>query len=576
MKRFSHILIYLCLLIYSNSFGQTSFSILDSNSFGLGKIEETNFGYLAGGAVFNISGTGSVTLSKYDQNGQNVQTDTFTSDGVISTSPILVKIDENHFLFSNMINNILPYQAANNDVMYSNMNMNLDSIWSLWTGGNLEELPADILAWQDFYWWLSTTQSFGAGASDVYLTKTDTLGNILWEKTFGTVQPEVGINISPTNDGGLIVSGLRRHVLPDWNILLFKLDTAGNMLWEVDYGIPENDYGAFLTPLHDHTFLVFHNSNDGMGGTTTGYIDKVDGNGELIWQKTYPYLNFSSFSWGKPIENEDGSIMLNCAVKNGQGTVINRLLKITPFGDTLWTKTYFTRDDLPNYIYDIKPTSDSGYIMAGSAFPVDTNIQRAWLIKTDCNGADGVMYPTGAPCVQYDCSQYPIDAFFTPSETTIDLAQGGQVTFTNSSTNATSRVWNFGDGVWDYTDSVITHTFTDTGWFNVSLIVFHGVCSDTMVVPIHVINTVGIDAYAQIGHGLKVFPNPSNGVFNLKFEHPAKGVCVVVNLLGKIQAQFSIDANEKMYKIEGLDKGVYMCYVKYEHGGNEVVKLIVE
>lgn len=578
MIKICQILVLVSCILASNSTGQTTFNVLDSAGFAFGQVEETSFGYLLVGADYNESGSGTVVLAKFDAFGQSLQVDTLSPDSTVSTNGVAVLFGGSDFFLFNSVNPGLPYVSQNDDLQLSRLNDDLSIVWTAQFGGNMQELPfpGSLVLFDQSLLLLSSTQSYGAGSADLYLIKTDTSGNLLWEQTYGSTSPEVSRNLNCTKEGNYILSGLKRYVSPNWNILLIKVDTSGNVLWEVDYGIPENDYGAVLTPLHDHTFLVYHNSNDGVGGTTTGYIDKVDGNGELIWQKTYPYLNFSSFSWGKPIENDDGTIMLNCIVKNSQGIPIHRLLKITPLGDTLWTKTYYTRDDLDQYIYDIKPTADSGYIMGGSAFPVDTNIQRAWLIKTDCNGADGVMYPTGAPCDQYDCSLYPIDASFVPSETIVDLAQGGQVTFTNSSSNTTSRVWNFGDGDWDYTDSVMTHTFTDTGWYNVSLIVFHGTCSDTMVVPIHVINTVGIDAYANIGHGLKVFPNPSNGTFNLSFDHPAKGVCYVVNMLGEIQGQILINEDQGQYKVENLSKGFYILRINYDHGGNESVRVVIE
>ena len=51
-----------------------------------------------------------------------------------------------------------------------------------------------------------STFSFGAGG-DVYLLKTDSEGDIIWEKTFGEEGDHIGSSVQETRDGGYIVLG---------------------------------------------------------------------------------------------------------------------------------------------------------------------------------------------------------------------------------------------------------------------------------------------------------------------------------------------------------------------------------
>ena len=85
---------------------------------------------------------------------------------------------------------------------------------------------------------------------------------------------------------------------------------------------------------------------------------------------------------------------------------IGLVLKTNPSGKLLWSRHYYTRMDIDEYIYDIKPTPDSGYVFCGAAFDKE-NEQRAWIVKLDCHGNDSITYyePDSA-CVVYSNITY--------------------------------------------------------------------------------------------------------------------------------------------------------------------------
>ncbi|MCL6495081.1 MAG: T9SS type A sorting domain-containing protein [Ignavibacterium sp.] len=51
------------------------------------------------------------------------------------------------------------------------------------------------------------TLSFGAGGDDLWIVRTDESGNLLWSKTYGGAQSDVGYCLQETIDGGYIIVG---------------------------------------------------------------------------------------------------------------------------------------------------------------------------------------------------------------------------------------------------------------------------------------------------------------------------------------------------------------------------------
>ncbi len=539
------------------------------------EIEFTDTTMTTFGAGFNQSGSGSIILNKMDCFGQTILIDTFSTDGIITMGSQSI-VSEDSIFMSNIISTTLPYSSSTWNIQFSKLDNSFIQNWTQTLGGNLTDQPYSIVEKDGFLYIIATTNSFGAGNGDYYLIKTDKQGNIIWEKTYGTAMNELLWGALKTDDGNLILTGAKKITIYDYNLYYIKIDTSGQTIWEREYDYGINDYSGYGITLHDHNFLTYHNLDDGNGGTTIGYVKKLDGNGDLLWSKAFPYNTKSAFTnFSYPIENPDGTIIISNTCRNTANVMINRMIKLDPFGNTLWEKEYFTRPDLPQYIYDIKATLDSGYIMCGSAFPVDTNIQHAWLVRTNCNGEDGVQYPiTGTPCNQYDCTQFPIDANFIANTFTVDLAIGGVVTFENNSSNTTSRIWNFGDGNMDYTDSIMSHTFTQVGTYEVKLIVFHGMCSDTVTQTIEVINTTGVEDLI-LETGIKVYPNPSTGDFTITFKNGINGSLRIVDLLGRVHQELIVNKGELNYTFSDLPKGIYLVEVFITNGRKEVIRIEV-
>ena len=135
------------------------------------------------------------------------------------------------------------------------------------------------------------------------------------------------------------------------------------------------------------------------------------------------------------------------------------------------------------------------------------------------------------------------------------------VNFTNSSTNALTYSWNFGDGGTSTTVSP-SHTYASTGTYTVQLTAYNGCGGSNTTSKQVTITTVGINEVSEL-NSFKVFPNPGNGVLNLTFgDNSFTGNIEVINNIGEQIFKINI-SNEKSVQLNLSDvkDGLYFLRI---------------
>ncbi|MGZ4118060.1 MAG: hypothetical protein ACXVPY_11285, partial [Bacteroidia bacterium] len=71
-----------------------------------------------------------------------------------------------------------------------------------------------------------STSSFGAGSTDVYVVKTDSMGHPIGQQTFGGINIDIGKCIRQTADKGYIITGYTNSFgAGGYDVYLIKLDS---------------------------------------------------------------------------------------------------------------------------------------------------------------------------------------------------------------------------------------------------------------------------------------------------------------------------------------------------------------
>ena len=231
---------------------------------------------------------------------------------------------------------------------------------------------------------------------------------IEWQKTLGGVARDEAYSIQQTVDGGYIVAGWTDSNDGDLSgnngnsdFWVVKLDDSGNLSWQKTLGGSANDQATSIQQTFDGGYIVtgWTLSNDGdvsgKNGSNDFWVVKLNGSGDLSWQKT---LGGSAFDQATSIQQTaDGGYIVAGGTDSNDGDVSGNngdidfwVVKLDDSGNLSWQRA------LGGAIWDIarsiQQTADGGYIVTGSTFDQsDMNDNGGsyldfWVVKLDGSG----------------------------------------------------------------------------------------------------------------------------------------------------------------------------------------------
>lgn len=122
---------------------------------------------------------------------------------------------------------------------------------------------------------------FEGESNDFTIIKTDTDGNIIWNKRFTGSGYEFGATLVPTADGGCAITGITNSKgFGDQDAYLIKTNSAGELQWDYSFGGSNVDQGYGLVQMPDAGFCFTGLSNS--GGSYI-YLVRTSASGSQQW-----------------------------------------------------------------------------------------------------------------------------------------------------------------------------------------------------------------------------------------------------------------------------------------------------
>lgn len=217
------------------------------------------------------------------------------------------------------------------------------------------------------------------GKRDVFIYKMSALGEVLWAKSLGGSNLDVGQSVATDAEGNAYVLGyysqtidfdpgpatLKKPGIGFQAVFLQKFDTHGNLQWVRTFGSSGSDDGKSITidpngnVYLTGTFFKTLNLNDGSvtqqltskEGSSDAYVIKLDGSGKLLWMKQ---IGGAGSDQGLAIcTDQKGNVYasgtcrgdFDLVSKGGDQSIMANgydvfIQKLDPDGNAIWTKVF--------------------------------------------------------------------------------------------------------------------------------------------------------------------------------------------------------------------------------------------
>ncbi len=339
------------------------------------------------------------------------------------------KSSEKYLIFgsTHSIDGDVSYNHGRHDLWLFETDLSGNIYWEKVYGGSDHEWAKNMLHLDDGGYLLfgSSFSTDGEvsglhGGGDFWLVRTDSLGNLLWQKCLGGSCNDRPYQIIKVQSGGYICIGTSCSTDGDigynhgaWDAWVVRLSETGEIIWERTYGGSGTDSGISIAETEDGGFIIGATSNSDDGDIQCSlhgvfyddiWLIKTDSIGSIEWQQCYGGSNYDAITHINQTQ-DGGYVLLGMTVSadgdvigyHGTGGEANKwdlwVVKLDATGLIEWQKCLGGyENEQPGFI---EQHPDGGYLVGGNSNSIDGDINcnaslpgtyTGWLVKLSSTG----------------------------------------------------------------------------------------------------------------------------------------------------------------------------------------------
>ena len=256
--------------------------------------------------------------------------------------------------------------------------------------GVIQTSDSGFLVIGDTWNWVHGT--FGDD-EDFLVYKLSASGAKQWRKNYGGAEWDYGLRAVQTTDGGYAFVGYTQSYTNGLtDVLVYKVDAAGNKQWRKNYGGTEYEYGQFIRQTADGGYILcgrtdsYVHVTESMKGVSYPediLVYKLNAAGAKQWRKNY---GGGDFDEGYDIRQTAAGGYVFCGLTRSytHGADDMIVYRVNAAGAKLWRKNYGgTLSDEAKYI---APCSDGGFMLFGSGYSYTNGVSDFLVYRLDAVG----------------------------------------------------------------------------------------------------------------------------------------------------------------------------------------------
>ncbi len=440
--------------------------------------------------------------------------------------------------------------------------------------------------------------TFAGVQAEILLLKADTAGSVIWMKKIVSGSSRVfGNQVFECLDGNYLISG-ESHGSSQNGIVMIKVDTAGNVIWEKTYDSIDFYNKFIMTRDSGFAFL----SSSGGGGNFE--VTKTDQYADIIWTKNFSIPGTVSNAGFDMIETDASEILVSAYLFCPVNCDYFIKMKLDSLGNQIWIKTinanggfdkiafsgnsfFITSNDGPSNI--LVRTDTAGNVLWSKTFSITNSLIYVRSVKADNSTGiyfTGVLVNTSNHgFLAHSDSSGTIDLFKTydnvSEESIYDLSVGdsNQIYLTGSTISQSTDsfdVFYLKDDLRSSICSVInvnlsigTMQYADS---NLTAIIPQSLILNTIINPLVILTDTSIDEITICSPTSQVkevdlekifflYPNPVMNYFNIECKDGLEHELLIFDSYSRLLLKRKFVERINNLNVESLPSGIYTAIV---------------
>jgi hypothetical protein len=270
------------------------------------------------------------------------------------------------------------------DCLLVRLDENGNQLWNMTFGDTEREYPTSLVQCNDGgFAFTGSTVNYSADQTDLWLVRTDSAGNLVWNNTYECDSTQDGASLIETESGFLIFTTgawWMSSIDVTYNdAYLYCTDAYGNLLWNRTYDSGEYDFGFKIMPERDSSFTLACHTGPHQWASDLWLI-RINENGDILWQTTVGLLGARA----RDIINcYDGGYAITGSYSLTQWWIHHNLYfaRTDTQGNVLWHRLYGF-EELPDFGVWLLQMTDGSFLIAGGTYvSVETENSEVWLLQ---------------------------------------------------------------------------------------------------------------------------------------------------------------------------------------------------